>query len=444
MIRVVGNIRLFRLLRRTTVNNSHVKCGSFVASTNLQNNLVKTFFLPKNYCTHSDFKDSEQSDNEDCNDHKDMYKNVNFEEITNGDPELTKKLKVLILEIENFRQEGLHVPKSITTDELKNLLLNLHSARTRTKQLKFLAFNEFKAINDKGKKNRGKLDFMKKKEAVNVPNHLNYTVGKNALFLSIRDHSIFNLQYSKMCSAMLHSNDIVFDLDYEKYMTPRQMKQCVKQVKESIVLNRSHINPLNFHLCNFPSNGMLHDYFQTFMKQYKAFTTVQIHEKSYLDVFNPKQLVYLSPHADNILLEYNADDIYIIGGYVDTGTSIPVSFGKAKAEKIRSAKLPTDVYFRWKQGTKSLPLNIVYGIMLDLYFSKDMKKAMVNHVPTRLYYKDHELEKIYLQKQPRKKIYQSQYKKGIHPCRNEEPIKHFEEREIEKKIGYHYSNLHLS
>lgn len=44
---------------------------------------------------------------------------------------------------------------------------------------------------------------------------------------------------------------------------------------------------------------------------------LNVHEKSYLNVFPKNQLVYLTPHSPEVMTNYDHDAIYIIGGIVD-------------------------------------------------------------------------------------------------------------------------------
>jgi ribonuclease P protein 1 len=55
-------------------------------------------------------------------------------------------------------------------------------------------------------------------------------------------------------------------------------------------------------------------------------------EQSYVDLFPKERLVYLSPHAEHELLEDDEDNIYVIGGFVDTGRDAhrPLSYARAQ------------------------------------------------------------------------------------------------------------------
>lgn len=50
---------------------------------------------------------------------------------------------------------------------------------------------------------------------------------------------------------------------------------------------------------------------------YEPWFPLHLHEKSYFEVFNKDQLVYLTPHCREELVDYDHDAIYIIGAIVD-------------------------------------------------------------------------------------------------------------------------------
>uniref|UniRef100_A0A146MB64 Mitochondrial ribonuclease P protein 1 n=1 Tax=Lygus hesperus TaxID=30085 RepID=A0A146MB64_LYGHE len=72
----------------------------------------------------------------------------------------------------------------------------------------------------------------------------------------------------------------------------------------------------------------------------------------------------------------------LTGAMVDKVNNEPLSLAKAKAEGLRMAKLPLDRYLDWGMGTKSLTINQVMSIMLDMKVTNNWTKAL-KHVPQR-------------------------------------------------------------
>lgn len=72
------------------------------------------------------------------------------------------------------------------------------------------------------------------------------------------------------------------------------------------------------HFCNFKSEGIVQEYFR---RQVPTLDDpsfpLNLHEESYLDLFPRDQLVYLTPHCNETIEQYDHDAIYIIGAIVD-------------------------------------------------------------------------------------------------------------------------------
>ena len=98
------------------------------------------------------------------------------------------------------------------------------------------------------------------------------------------------------------------------------------------------------------------------------------HPGSYLDLFNDSnnssqfsrdRIVYISPYANEPLLHYSPDDIYIIGGLsllLDRNIS-PMSMINAQRANIRCVRLPLDEMVRWSYGRKHLKLYKIRNIL---------------------------------------------------------------------------------
>ena len=116
---------------------------------------------------------------------------------------------------------------------------------------------------------------------------------------------------------------------------------CYREIPAGLNINKASKNPLPVYITNYDHNcdrcKILHKtYPNLFDPDFPALVT----EKSYLDLFSSDRLVYLSPDSRSDLLEYNADDVYIIGGIVDLSKTVPYTLSKAKREGIRHARLP--------------------------------------------------------------------------------------------------------
>lgn len=185
---------------------------------------------------------------------------------------------------------------------------------------------------------------------------------------------------------MRYSMNLVFDCSYDEHMTSQESRNTGKQLSLCFAMNRQHNRPFSLHLCNVDRRGTtmhaLHKWIPTI---YNKSFPLQLHEESFTEIFPKEHLVYLTPHSKNVLEEFNPNDVYVIGSYVDKGASEPISLAKAKKADIRMARLPIERYLQWGVGSKYLPLNIVCQILLEIRYTKDWNAAMT-FVPRRKLY----------------------------------------------------------
>lgn len=185
---------------------------------------------------------------------------------------------------------------------------------------------------------------------------------------------------------MRHGIKLVFDCSYDEYMTVKEANNTAKQLSFCFSTNRKHRKPFNLHMCNISKNGptmeSLHRFIPT---MYNKSFPLNLHEKSFTEIFPKKKLVYLTPHATATLQQFNPNDIYIIGSFVDKASSEPLSLAKAKEAGVRMARLPIEQFLDWGAGKKYLTLNQMCDIMLDLRYTRDWNQALL-HVPRRKIY----------------------------------------------------------
>ncbi|XP_032529017.2 mitochondrial ribonuclease P protein 1 homolog isoform X1 [Danaus plexippus] len=343
---------------------------SLIHKSFITNNKPKLVQVPRYYCTQNN---------------PDYQLDDIVNDICKGDAELEKRLRVLTLEVEVMRQDGRCAPDYLKLDHWKHLL-DLPSRNQRSNYLTFLWKTEKKRENQKRKKEerRIELENSPQEEEKEYPDDLLYGIKHQSLFLRIRDQSINYFDNYRALLAMIHGQSVVIDCSYEENMVWRETMNAAKQMTFVFGDNRIHKQPFNLHLCNVNLNG-------EFMKQLhknipsidEPWFPLNIHTKSYLDVFPKEKLVYLTPHCREELTSFNPDDVYIIGCMVDKMNNEPLSLARAKRDGLRMAKLPLDRYLEWAPGSKkNLNINHMVPILLDLNFTGDWEYAL-RHVPRR-------------------------------------------------------------
>jgi ribonuclease P protein 1 len=312
----------------------------------------------------------------------DSAEDSDFTSITNNDPVLEKKLKILFLEVEVLRQSGHKVPQDVKLGQWKELL-EMETRSRRRKYLSYLFGIEKKQENRKKKKEEQR----QKRNAENaIPEnaHLTYGLGHNTILLRVYDSTINHFYNSRLIQAMQFNQKLVVDCSYDSHMTSREAQDCGKQLTFMFSDNRVHDNPFDIYLCNASRESNTIKQLVKFIPTlYDSDFPMNITEKSYLDLFPKENIVYLTPHCQEEMREFDHDAIYIIGAMVDKRNNEPLSLAKAKREGLKMAKLPLDQYLMWGSGSsKSLTLNQMICILLDVRASGSWHKAL-QHVPRR-------------------------------------------------------------
>ncbi|XP_059050862.1 mitochondrial ribonuclease P protein 1 homolog isoform X2 [Achroia grisella] len=294
-------------------------------------------------------------------------------------------LRILMLEVEVMRQDGRCAPNNLQNKHWQQLM-QLETRNQRTKYLLYLWKTEKSKENQKAKKEarRKELEEMKPEANKEYSDDITYGICDTSLFLRIRDQSINNFDNYRTLQAQLHGLPIVIDCSYEDYMVYREAVNAAKQMTFVFGDNRIHRDPFDIHLCNVTREG-------SFMKQLEknipsikeSWFPLNIHTKSYLDIFPKNKLVYLTPHCREELTKFDYDTVYIIGCMVDKVNNEPLSLAKAKRDGIKMARLPLDRYLEWAPGAKkNLNINHMVPILLDLKSTGNWEFAL-RHIPRR-------------------------------------------------------------
>ncbi|KAL4122983.1 hypothetical protein QTP88_015220 [Uroleucon formosanum] len=310
------------------------------------------------------------------------FDDIDYDSITGGDEETLSKLKRLILEIDLLYESGEQVPSHLRVDQWQNLL-QLSSRSSRMKHLKYLFLIEKKKENRIVRKLEKRAERIERYENEPKNNHIEYGLLRNSMFHRIYEKQMNSLYNYRLCEAMLYGQDILIDCSYDGHMSLKEQTNCAKQLLLMWSYNRTHKDPFNIIFCNVDKESTV------FKGLSKTIPTIDdptfplnYTKKNYLDLYPREKLVYLTPHCNEELKEYNHDDVYIIGAMVDKMKVEPLSLAKAKRDKIRMAKLPLDLYLDWKQGTKNLTINQMIMIMADLKIDNNWVSAL-KHIPKR-------------------------------------------------------------
>lgn len=249
------------------------------------------------------------------------YLNIDFEVISEGDPDKLKALKVLQLEIDLMRQQGEQVPSHLSIQRWKDLL-TLDSLMGREKYLKHLWVVEMKQKHRQEKSQKKAQSYAQFKAQLEEADPklkttcspLNYSLSETSLFHRLRDCTMNQFYNYKLLLAEWFGPKILVDCSYEQFMELKNVQSCVKQMLLMWSDNRENANPYDIIYCNVNQESSL---WQKFTQRIPMITAadspVHFTHQHYLDIFPREKLVYLTPHCNEILEHYSHDDIYIIG-----------------------------------------------------------------------------------------------------------------------------------
>lgn len=207
----------------------------------------------------------------------------------------------------------------------------------------------------------------------------------------IRDmfgHTVNLISDHRLAQAAIFEDPIVVDFGHTDSLYYHEIRDVALQFIHLFGLARmsafERTPTLNLIFCNVKKPWEENQIFQILKSRNHKFEDiakgpVTITEKSYLDLFPKKDLVYLSPDARHY---YHPDDgIPIMGGIIDTTTTAKLSYRKAKQEDLKVRKLPIDMVTKI-YGNKCLALDHVAKYINILRFTGDPYEAY-NTLPLR-------------------------------------------------------------
>lgn len=184
-----------------------------------------------------------------------------MKELTGGDAEKVKKLKLIDFEYQIAKQEGKRVPSSLSMENWKELLA-LPSYSGRQKYMIFRFKTEMTKINSIQKKEKKK---MEPKHVESITERDGYGLGHNSFNMRIYDTTIDHWRNARIIRANMFDQPVVFDFGYHNQMTRQEQKNVAKQLVLALSHNREHQQPLPMQFCNVDLNSPMINDFQILM-----------------------------------------------------------------------------------------------------------------------------------------------------------------------------------
>lgn len=250
------------------------------------------------------------------------YSNIDYEAVTEGDPEKLKCLKLYQLEIDLLAQQGEKVPKRMLAEHWRELL-NTPAKNHRFQYLKFLWLKEVKREKDLRKQAENRVAFLqvleerKKQERPvrTTSSPMCYGLTEVSLFHRFYEPEINRLYNYKMLQARMFGPQIIVDCSYENYMNLKEINLCAKQMLIMWSENRDCFYPFDLLFCNLVETSPMLKKLRKTIPSIDEDPTFPFNytPKNYLDLYPKEQLVYLTPHCTETLDTYDGNSVYIIG-----------------------------------------------------------------------------------------------------------------------------------
>jgi len=144
------------------------------------------------------------------------------------------------------------------------------------------------------------------------------------------------------------------------FLTIKDIRRVIRQIQHCYGYLRKAEKPLPIHLTSFS------DRLQPFFQRYDGSDTWLFvkHNDSYLNVFDPSRIVYLTPDSPHPLTEFDDEAVYVIGGLDDHNKQTNATLEKASSQGIRTARLPLTEFCPDRFANKSLTINQGFSSLL--------------------------------------------------------------------------------
>jgi hypothetical protein len=327
-----------------------------------------------------------------------------FADLYDGNHAIKEKIETILNEYEFKKYNSMgRVPSVMTTNDMKLLLDEGITPYNRDKLFHYFFKREMDKRASKLRLLRQKqetqarraikLEEFKQRRAnrtglLSETGDLIYGLWHNSLFCRIPENRLKSgSSISRLINSAMFGRKLIFDFSFDEYMVRHTSRNVVDQVQEAYGMNRFfYQDPFDIWFCNFKADSMSGKYCtEKAIKNLYSGSMITVKEDCFTNHFDKSQLVYLTPDAKEPLGKINkSDDIYIVGVYNDKGHQKPVTYRKALKLGIRAKCLPLDSHVVWQGPSKSLCVNHVTGILLEVMANGgNWQAAFMKHIPKR-------------------------------------------------------------
>ncbi|XP_064199556.1 RNA (guanine-9-)-methyltransferase domain-containing protein 2 [Anguilla rostrata] len=173
---------------------------------------------------------------------------------------------------------------------------------------------------------------------------------------------------------------LVVDCSFDSLMMLRAVKKLHNQIQRCYAENRRALHPVQFYLTSH--GGQLKQNMDEKDKGWVNWKDIRIMPEHFQDVFDKKELVYLTSDSPIVLEELDENKAYVIGGLVDHNHHKGLTFKRAQELGIDHAQLPLGSFVKMN-SRKVLTVNHVFEIILAYLEKRDWQEAFFTVLPQR-------------------------------------------------------------
>lgn len=193
------------------------------------------------------------------------------------------------------------------------------------------------------------------------------------------------MQLTRLTASLETGIKVCIDLQFEELMNEKELNHLANQIKRVYSSNKASENPFHLHFVNLSKTGKTYklcceknDGFERYVATFE--------DRGVIELFNPSEVVYLSPDSEHVIQSLDPSKSYIIGGLVDDSVKKNTSTVYSEQVKIVTGRLPIPEYMsRSETGSfkQILTINQVFDIMLKYQETLDWKTALSQNVPLK-------------------------------------------------------------
>lgn len=139
---------------------------------------------------------------------------------------------------------------------------------------------------------------------------------------------------------------VVIDASFESLLEQKSLVSFVNQLGQCNFTIKHSEKPFQLYITGVEEKTLSLLEARDYTKWVMNFST-----QNYNELFSLDKFIYLTGDSDQIMQEYEEDKIYIIGGLVDHNKLKNITLDKAKAQGLKTMKLPIEKYVKLKTSS---------------------------------------------------------------------------------------------